>query len=155
MSFINDNKVVTDISDSQVLSQLRKRRLKLTLEIERVDLAIKAFEEVQLNQNTSLELLAYDSETDEELLNMVDNDLKSLVMYHPKMKHEQKVYWALGQLKEGTAIEIADLIMHQDTTIKHRTAIVNAMSYTCSRLKMWGKIDMVKKGKLNYYRLKS
>ena len=34
---------LTELTDTQVLSQLKKKRIRLLLEVERVDMAIKAF----------------------------------------------------------------------------------------------------------------
>lgn len=154
MSFINDYQIDTELTDAQVVTHLKKRRLKLVMELERVDLALKAFEQVELRKLNRLEILAVDYNVEEELLSEVDKELEALMLYSPDMTHEQKVYFALSKMQEATAVEIADFLMFQDTNMKHRRAIINAMTYMCSRLKARGKIAMRKKGHVNYYRLK-
>jgi hypothetical protein len=139
-----------DLTDKQVLTQLRLKKLRLTLELERVEIAIKAFEGVDVNSLNEFDLLAYDTDID----TAVADDLKSDVRYSSDMNNESKILWALSKLKEGTAIEISDYLMHTDSTLTHRTRVINAITYSASRMFKADKIAANKVGTKNIYSLK-
>jgi len=141
-----------ELTDAEVLSQLRKRKIKLTLELERVEIAIKAFEDVDVSGLSKFDLLAYDTDLD----TTVDADLKSEARerYNPEMTNEQKIIWALRLMKEATATEIADYLIHQDEGLKNRQRVVQAITFSASRMFKMGKIDADKRGTKNFYKLK-
>jgi len=120
------------MTEKQVLTQLRLRKLKLTLELERVEIAIKAFEDIDVTSLNEFDLLAYRSD----------------------MTNEDKILWALGKLKEATAMEISDYLIHMDATLTNRTRVINAITYSASRMFNTKKIEAKKVGTKNFYRLK-
>jgi hypothetical protein len=146
--------VVTDLSDAQVLSQLKKRRVRLLLEVDRVTMAIKAFSNVKQEEINALESLAYDQDLEIDIIEEVENELKPMIRYDPDMSYPQKVFWALTKMNGSTAMEITDLLMHQDKELKHRTKLLGSITYAASKMFKLGKIDATKKEGVNYYRLR-
>ena len=141
-----------ELTDEQVLTQLRKRKIKLVLELERVEIAIKAFEDVDVSGLNKFDLLAYDT----DLNTTVDADLQKEAKerYSPDMNNEQKILWALRLMKEASAVEISDYIIHQDPELKNRQRVIQAITYSASRMFNAGKIGAYKRGPKNFYRLK-
>ncbi|MFB9842687.1 hypothetical protein [Mucilaginibacter ginsenosidivorans] len=136
-----------ELTDAQVLTQLRLRKIKLTLELERVDIAIKAFEEVDVSGMNKFDLMAIDTD--------VDTDLAADKRYSPTMTNEQKVLWALSKMKRATAVEISDYLIHTDPELKNRHRVITAITYTASRMFNAGKIGGEKVGTKNWYKLKA
>lgn len=148
-----DTHIVRELTDTQLLTQLKKRKVRLLMEMERVDMAIRAFERADENELNSLDILAYNPDIDIPTEDEVNTDLKTFKQYSPNMHNEQKVFWALEKMVEATAMEMADFLMHQDSTLKHRTLVVRGVTYTASRMFNLGKIKARKKGNINLYRL--
>lgn len=119
-----------ELTDEQVLTQLRKRKIKLVLELERVEIAIKAFEDVDVSGLNKFDLLAYDT----DLNTTVDADLQKEAKerYSPDMNNEQKILWALRLMKEASAVEISDYIIHQDPELKNRQRVIQAITYSAA-----------------------
>ena len=138
------------MTEKQVLTQLRLRKLKLTLELERVEIAIKAFEDIDVTSLNEFDLLAYDNNIDTGEV----EDFKNDVRYRSDMTNEDKILWALGKLKEATAMEISDYLIHMDATLTNRTRVINAITYSASRMFNTKKIEAKKVGTKNFYRLK-
>jgi len=139
-----------EMTEKQVLTQLRLRKLKLTLELERVEIAIKAFEDIDVTSLNEFDLLAYDNNIDTGEV----EDFKNDVRYRSDMTNEDKILWALGKLKEATAMEISDYLIHMDATLTNRTRVINAITYSASRMFNTKKIEAKKVGTKNFYRLK-
>jgi len=121
--------------------------MKLTLELERVDIAIKAFEEVDMRGMNKFDLLAMDTD--------VDTDLAKEKRYTSDMTNEQKVTWALSKMKRATAMEISDYLIHTDPELKNRHRVIQAITYTASRMFNAGKISGEKVGAKNWYMAKN
>jgi len=142
---------IRDITDTQVLKQLRTRRVRLQMELERVNLAIKAFEDIK--DIDPLDAVLYD--LDEEDLNVAKEvDLaEAILMYNPKMTAEKKIEYALRQLKTAEANEIAEYLLKVDGHIKDATKFFNNITYVASRMYKIGKLGADKAGKKNRYKL--
>jgi hypothetical protein len=136
------------LTDAQVLTQLKGRRIKLKLELERVEIAIKAFERVDIID--PLEVLPYmvdDIVVDDDLL-------MSHLMYNPTMSVEKKVLYVLGKIFEGDANAITTYLLRIDPHIKSTERTYERVTYVCSRMYRLGKLDAVRQGKKNIYKLK-
>jgi hypothetical protein len=141
-----------ELTDSQVLSQLRMKRVRLKIELERVELAIKAFEEVA--EVEPLDALPYLMEDGEYKGDEEDLAITKL-MYNARMGREQKVMYVLSKIKQGDVNDIANYLMKIDSTIhpNERTAIHDRITWVASRMYKAKKIGAIKKGKKNIYKL--
>ena len=142
------------MTDAQVLTQLKKKKVRLLMQLERVDVAIKAFQNIDVKEIESLELLAYDDDMDIDVEAESEKDMRNYKQYNPRMTNEQKVFWALAKMGTATAVELSDFLMHQDESLKNRTLVVRAITYSTSRMFNAGKIEAEKRGYRNYYRMR-
>jgi len=142
-----------DVTDEAILSQLKLKRIKLTLELQRINLAIEAFEGVDINSINEFELMAIDPSLHTEMRDNIDDEPK-LVMYHEKMSYEEKILWALGKLRTATAKEITDYIIRFDGGQRNRTRLLERITHTASRMCALKKINAVKRSRINIYSLK-
>ena len=149
-----DNQQIAELSEAQVLAQLRLRKVKLKMELERVEIAIRAFEEVE--DIDRLDALPY--MLDDIKLSGMDEDEELAVatlMYNSKMTAEKKILYVLGKLKNADANEIADYILKIDRKIKDGGKLRERIVYVSSKMFRSGKIGAIKDGKRNVYRLTS
>jgi len=136
------------LTDAQVLTQLKKRRIQLKLELERVDIAIRAFEPV--DEIDPLEILPHMVEDDI----IVDDDLlMSAMMYNPAMTVEKKILYVLEKIGESDANGITMYLLRIDPHVKSTERLYERITYLCSRMYKLGKLDAVRKGKKNIYKL--
>ena len=137
------------ITDKQVLSELRLRRLRLKVELERVDLAIKAFENIK--EIDPLDAVIYEveeMETSEEIA-------VSILMYNPRMSTEKKILYVLERLgRPANVQDITEYLVRVDGHIKNVAALFNNVTYVASRMYKSGKIDADKEGRKNLYYLR-
>lgn len=139
------------MTDAQVLEQLKLRKIRLKIELERVELAIRAFEKIKTID--PLDFAAYSAD-DLEL--QVDEDLSaSILMYNPSLSVEKKIHYALSQIGRGTAKEITAYLIRVDGHIKNAKEFHERITYLTSRLYRLGNINAEKDGKRNIYYLKS
>jgi|GEM_PF-2499596 len=135
------------LTDAQVLTQLKRRRIQLKLELERVDIAIRAFEPV--DEIDPLEILPHMVDD-----YVVDDDLlMSAMMYNPAMTFEKKIQYVLGKITEGDANAITTYILRIDPHIKDTERLYERITYVCSRMYKLGNLNAVRKGKRNIYSL--
>lgn len=138
-----------ELTDAQVLAQLKMRRVQLKIQLERVEIAIKAFEKV--GEIEYLDALPYlidgEIEIDEELS-------KAMLMYNPKASVNKKIVYILSKIGEGDANDIAEYLLRIDGHIKNIDRVYNRITYVASRMYRTGVIDAVKRGKKNVYKLK-
>ncbi|MGZ3874403.1 MAG: hypothetical protein ACXVJD_15890, partial [Mucilaginibacter sp.] len=81
-----------ELTDAQVLAQLKVKRLQLKIQLERVEVAIKAFEKV--GEIEYLDALPYLIEGEIE----VDEDLgEAILMYNPKDSVNKKILYVLSK----------------------------------------------------------
>jgi hypothetical protein len=136
------------LTDAQVLTQLKARRIRLKLELERVEIAIKAFEQIDIID--PLEVMPYmvdDIVVDDDLL-------MSTLLYNPTMSDEKKVLYVLSKIIEGDANAIATYLLRIDPHIKSAERTYERITYVASRLYRLGKLDAIRMGKKNIYKLK-
>lgn len=143
-----------DITDAQVLAQLKVRRLRLKAELERVEMAIRAFEDIK--DIDPLDMAIYEAE-DLESPSTIQEDLAvSILMYNPKMSAEKKILYVLGRIgKPSTAQEITEYLVKVDGHIKHVELVFNNITYVASRMYKSGKLLANRVGKKNLYYLRS
>jgi hypothetical protein len=137
-----------DINDAQVLALLRVRKMRLKLEMDRVDMAIKAFENIK--EIDPLDAAIYEVEEQEGPL-ITDELAESILMYNPKLTTEKKIEYALRHLISAEASQIAEFLIRVDGHIKGVYAFNNNITYTASRMYKLGKIGANKVGKRNVY----
>lgn len=140
-----------EITDQQVLAQLKLRRIKLKLELERVDIAIKAFEDIDEKNIDFLEAAPY---LVEEMMPDNDEMAVAMLLYNPKSSYEKKIKFVLSKIGEGDAGEITQYILRIDRKIKDENALHERITYVASRLYKQKEIEANKVGKKNVYRLK-
>jgi hypothetical protein len=139
-----------NMTDAQVLEQLKLRKIRLKIELERVELAIRAFEKIKTID--PLDYAAYDAD-DMEL--EADEDLSiGILLYNPGLSVEKKIYYALGQIGKGTAKEITAYLIRVDGHIKNAKEFHERITYLTSRLFRLNQLDADRDGKRNVYRLK-
>jgi hypothetical protein len=137
------------LTDAQVLTQLKARRIRLKMELERVEIAIKAFEPIDVID--PLEIMPYMMDDI-----VVDDDLlMSALMYNPTMSDEKKVLYVLGKIIEGDANAIATYLLRIDPHIKSSERTYGRITYVCSRMYRLGKLNAARTGKKNIYKLKA
>ncbi|WP_426585289.1 hypothetical protein [Mucilaginibacter sp. R-33] len=137
-----------ELTDEQVLAQLKVRRVKLKMELERVEIAIKAFENIgEINVLDAMPYMMDDLEVDEDLL-------ISTLMYNPKMSAEKKVLFALSKIGKGDATDITEYILRVDGHIRDTKRAFERITYVSSRMFKAGKITAEREGKKNVYKLK-
>ncbi|QTE46019.1 hypothetical protein J3L21_11890 [Mucilaginibacter rubeus] len=130
-----------DLTDEQVLAQLKVRRVKLKMELDRVEVAIKAFENIgEINILDAMPYMMEDLEVDEDLL-------ISTLMYNPKMTAEKKVIFTLSKIGKGDASDITEYILRIDGHIKDTKRAFERITYVCSRMFKSGKITAERVGK--------
>jgi hypothetical protein len=137
------------LTDAQVLTQLRSRRIRLKLELERVDIAIKAFESItDIDPLEALPYMVEDIVVDDDLL-------MSHLMYNPTMSVEKKIQYVLEKIGEGDANAITTYLLRIDPHIKSTERMYERITYVASRMYKLGKIEAVRTGKKNIYKLKA
>lgn len=141
-----------DISDAQVLGQLRTRKLRLQLELERVIIAIKAFENIQ--DIDPLDAALYSDEIVIDTAPLQDDIARSILMYNPKMTAEKKIEFTLRNIESGDTHDITEYILRVDGHIKDVTRLFNNITFVCSRMLNSGRLLAEKHGKRNVFRLK-
>ncbi len=138
-----------DAQDKQILTQLKVKRVRLLVELERVEIAIKAFENIR--DIDPLDALPY-------LMDEVEQDMDELavatLMYNPKMTAEKKILFVLGKIKRGTALDITEYLLRVDKDIKDGKALYERITYVSSRMFKFDKLAVSKDGKKNVYYLK-
>jgi hypothetical protein len=136
-----------NITDAQVITQLKTRRIKLKLELERVEIAIRAFESIEeIDPFEAIPHLMDDI--------MVDDDLvMSSLMYNPTMSADKKVLYVLAKIDSGDANAITTYLLRIDPHIKNTERIYERITYVASRMYRLGKITAEKVGKRNVYKL--
>ncbi|MDB5117799.1 MAG: hypothetical protein JWQ79_3291 [Mucilaginibacter sp.] len=137
-----------ELTDAQVLEQLKYRKLRLQLEMENVDRAIKAF--TNITEIDPLDAAIY---MDEEIV--IDDDFgMALLSYNPKMSAQKKVLYALGRIKKGNARDIVDYIIRVDGHIKDTRKLSDRITWIASRMYKQGAIDAERIGRKNVYKPK-
>lgn len=141
-----------ELSDEQVLAQLKLRRVRLKLELEKVNIAIRAFEDEDEKNLDFLEAAPY---LIEEM--SPDNDEMAIatLMYNPRSSYQKKVMFVLSKLGEGDASDITQYLLRIDKKIKDHKALHERITYVASRMFNLNEITAHKVGKRNVYRLKS
>jgi len=138
-----------DISDAQVLAQLYRRKAKLSIELEKVNTAIKAFEDVDENSLDELDIAPY---TVEEI---TDELAIATLMYNPKSTAEKKIQFALSKIGKGDATQITQYLLRIDNSTKDEKKLHDRVTYVASRMYKAGKLDAEKIGKKNIYKKKT
>jgi len=141
-----------DLTNETILSQLKLKKAQLMMELNRVNLAIDAFEEVDINNMNELEILAINPDLHSEF--EADTDLEPKpILYHAKMSYEHKILWALGKMQTATASEITDYLIRFDGAVRNRTRFLQGIVFTASRMFKFGKINAEKRSRVNIYSL--
>ena len=136
-----------EITDEQVLAQLKVRRVRLKMELERVNIAIKAFDNIGvINMLDALPHMTEDLDIDEDLL-------VNTLMYNSRMTAEKKVMFVLSKIGAGDAGDIADYLMRIDAYIKNPIPIYHRITHVASKMFKAGKIMAERRGKKNVYTL--
>ena len=138
-----------ELTDAQVLAQLRIRRIKLKMELDKVEIAIKAFERVDVESMNMLELLPY--ATDE--IDVDEDFMQSVLIYNPKDSVEKKIVFILGKIGSGTAEDICEYLLRIDGHIKDGKRVFNRVTYVASRMFRLGQITADRAGRRNIYKL--
>ncbi len=139
-----------DELDAQVLAQLRIKKTRLKIELERVELAIKAFEELP-DELDELEVLPYMLD---EIPQSEDDLAVAILMYKPKASAEKKIQYVLSKIGSGDAKRITEYLLNIDKGIKDAEALHERITYVSSRMFRRGEINATKSGKRNVYSLK-
>ncbi|AMR31975.1 hypothetical protein A0256_11345 [Mucilaginibacter sp. PAMC 26640] len=142
---------VNEMTDAQVLAQLKLRKLKLRMELDRVEMAIKAFENIKAI--SVLDALPYMVDDPDEIV-FDDSVMEATLFYNPSMSAEKKVLYVLSKVQFGDAAAITEYILRIDGHVKHADRFYSRITYVCSRMFKAGKIVAEKQGKKNIYRLK-
>jgi hypothetical protein len=137
------------LSDAQVLAQLKVRRVKLKMELDRIEVAIKAFENIDVEAINMLDALPYMVED----IQVDDEFAEALLMYNPKDTIEKKIIYILGKIKSGSASDIAEYLLRIDGHIKDTSRVYSRITYVASRMFRTGKITAERTRKKNIYRL--
>ncbi|MDB5153048.1 MAG: hypothetical protein JWR54_1799 [Mucilaginibacter sp.] len=137
-----------DISEAQVLTQLRIKKARLLMELERVNVAIKAFEEI--GEVDELDMLPYMMD---EAIENPDELAIATLMYQPKASAEKKIQFVLSKIGKGDAKEITKYLIKIDKDIKDAVALYERITYVASRMFRFGKLEAERSGKRNLYRL--
>jgi hypothetical protein len=147
-----DYKAVMNDEDAQVIAQLRLRKIKLIIEMERVDLAIKAFD--QIDDLEELDLLPYSMEGVVD--NTCDEDEIAIatLLYKPNDTIEKKIQFVLSKLGKGDVKAIAEYLCVIDKDIKDAKKLFDSITFKASRMYRVGKLSIEKYGKKNVYLLK-
>jgi len=139
-----------NITDAQVLAQLKSRKVRLQIELERVNIAIKAFERVK--EIDPLDAIVYEIDELQDSTG-IQNDLAvAILMYNPAMTAEKKILYALDNIKSGTAEDISDYIIRVDGHIKNTNKVYNRITYVASRMYKAGRLEVEKQGNKNIYK---
>jgi hypothetical protein len=145
------NEQVIEITDAQVLAQLKMRRVRLKIELERVELGIKAFEDVK--EVEELDALPYIVESDE----IIDDEQLGIakLMYNPRMSREKKILYVLSKIGQGDVHAIASYLIRIDSNThpSDTRQVYDRVTWVASRMYKLGKIDAFKDGKKNVYKL--
>jgi hypothetical protein len=136
--------------DAQVLAQLKKKKVRLKLELERVEIAIRAFEEIDENNIDPLDEIRFDEDI---ACNYKDELAIATLMYNPKSSYEKKIQFVLSKIGNGDAKEITEYITKIDKDIKDLQGLYERITYVSSRMSKTGKLNAVKSGKKNLYKL--
>jgi len=138
-----------ELSDAQVLAQLKIRRVKLKMELDRVEVAIKAFERIDMEAINMLDALPYMVED----ITIDDDFANALLMYNPKDTMEKKIIYVLGKIGSGTASDIAEYLLRIDGHIKDTQRVYSRITYVASRMFRLGKITAEQISRKNHYKL--
>jgi tetratricopeptide (TPR) repeat protein len=137
-----------ELTDTEVLAQLKTKRVRLLLELERVDTAIKAFEEVK-------EIDPWDAvRFDDDITADTDELAIATLFYNPKTTVEKKIQFVLSKIGKGDARDITQYLIRIDKNVKDEKALHTRITYVASRLFNLNIIEAEKVGKKNVYRLK-
>jgi hypothetical protein len=137
------------LTDAQVLAQLKSRRIVLKMEIERVEIAITAFEKVtDIDPLDALPFMFEEIEVNDDLV-------ASSLLYNPTNSMEKKVLYILEKIGRGDANEITKYLLRIDPHIKNTERIFDRVTYVASRMYRLGNLDAEKVGKRNFYKLKA
>ncbi len=137
---------IMELTDAQVLQQLKMRKVKLSLELERVEIAIKAFQPV-----TAVEPLDAAPYLFDEITPADDELAIATLMYNPHSSFEKKVQYVLSKINRGTATDITQYLLRIDKGIKDERALHTRITYVSSRLFKQKIILADKIGKKNVY----
>jgi hypothetical protein len=140
-----------DISDAQVLKELRLRKVRLKMELDRVEIAIKAFENIK--DVDPLDVAIYELDDVGNYNDIKDDLTKSILLYNPKMTAEKKILYALNHIEKGDASDITEYILKVDGHIKNTDKLFNNITYVASKMYCNGKLDAERVGKKNKYLL--
>ncbi len=141
------------ITDTQVVAQLKLRRAKLKVELERVEIAIRAFQEVDEKNMDYLEAAPY---LVEEIIT-ADNDemAQAILLYNPRDSYNRKIKYALSKIGEGSATHITQYLLQIDRKIKEVNNFHQRITYSASRMYKQGEIAARQDGRINIYKLKT
>jgi hypothetical protein len=142
-----------ELSDAQVLTQLHYKRVRLQWQLDRVNIAIRAYE--MPLEIDALEIAQYELEGIENNTEVDDDLTKAILLYNPKSSNEKKILFALNNIGSGDAYEITQYILKVDGHIKDANRLFDRVTYYASRMYKAGKLDVDKVGKKNRYRLKN
>jgi hypothetical protein len=138
-----------ELTDAQVLAQLKMRKVKLSLELERVNIAIKAFEEVKEIDPLDAAPYLFDEVTP------ADDELAiATLMYNPHSSFEKKVQYVLAKIGKGTAHDITQYLLRIDKGVKDERRLYSRITYVASRLFNQKIISAEVVGRKNVYALK-
>jgi hypothetical protein len=146
---IQPTKNKMDALDAQVLTQLRVKKARLMVELERVNIAIKAFENIR--DIDPLDALPY---LMDEVVDDVDELAIATLMYNPKSTIEKKIQFVLSKITRGDARDITEYITKIDKSVEDVKALYDRVTYVSSRLYRLGKLSAQREGKKNVYWLK-
>jgi len=138
-----------ELTDAQVLAQLKVRRVKLKMELERVEIAIKAFENIDMEQVNMLDALPYMVED----ITIDDDFANAVLMYNPNDTAERKILYVLDKIGSGTASDIVAYLFRVDGHIKDTERIYKRVTYVASRMFKSGKITAEQISRKNHYKL--
>lgn len=134
--------------DAQVLAQLYRRKAKLSIELERVNVAIQAFEEIDENSLEELDVAPYMIEANKDEMAI------ATLMYNPKWTIEKKIIYVLSKINKGTVKQIVEYLIQIDRDEKDPQQLFENVTFKASRMYKAGKIDAEKEGKRNIYKTK-
>jgi hypothetical protein len=135
------------MTDAEVLAQLKLRRIRLRIELDRVDKAILAFETI--DHIEPLDILAYSVED----MEVTEEFATDILMYNPAWSVQRKIEYALVKLGKADARSLTEYLVRVDGHIKDSNMFHNRITYEASRLYKLNRIKAERQGKKNYYSL--
>jgi hypothetical protein len=123
------------------LHSLKEQRKQLIKDLEAVTLAINA-----------LELPKRISDVNPDHYN--EAVAMAVLEYTHKFTLEEKIFYVLGKIGAGDAVDISNYILLIDKTIKNDKRVYDRITFYASKMYRNGLIDAVKQGRRNLYKAK-